>query len=54
MLLLKQNIIKKEQVERLPELDAGNDNSKEYKVKVIWDSTIYPSKSKLVYLLGFY
>ena len=34
MLLLKQDITKKERVEKVPELDAG-DNSEEYKVEAI-------------------
>ena len=38
--LLEQYTTKKEWVEKVPELDAGN-NSKEYKVEAIWDSAVY-------------
>ena len=35
------------------ELDAG-DNSGEYEVEAIWDSTVYARESKLGHLLGLY
>ena len=53
MPLLKQNIIKREQVEKRPEFYAGNDNNKEYKVEAIWNSAVYANKSKSGHLPGF-
>ena len=44
MLLLEQDITKKEWVEKVPELDAGSNDSKEYKVEAIWDSAVYANK----------
>ena len=35
IILLKQDIIKKKQVKKIPKLNAGNNNSKKYKVKAI-------------------
>ena len=52
MLMLKQNIIKKEQIDKNMTVYEAVDNKK-YKVKVIWDSTIYTNKAK-GYLLGLY
>ena len=54
MLLLEQNTTKKEQVEKIPELDANNDNSKKYKVETIWDSAVYINKLKSYHLPGLY
>ena len=46
--LLEWNTTKKEQVSKeVLELDAGNKNSKEYKVKAIWDNAIYRNKLEL-------
>ena len=45
MSLLEQDITKKEQVKKLPELDTG-DNNKEYKMEVIWNNTFYVKKSE--------
>ena len=53
ILLLKQNITKKDRVEKVPGFDANN-NSKKYNLEAIWDSAIYANKSKPGYLLGFY
>ena len=56
--LLEQNNIKKERIEKVLELDAGDD-SKEYKVEEIWNSAIYAMKSesghlpKLYYLVAW-
>ena len=36
------------------ELDAGNNDSGEYKVDAIQDSTIYAKKSKSGHLIGLY
>ena len=52
--LLEQNITRKERIEKILELDTSNDDNKKYKVKVIWDNTVYAIKLELVYLLGFY
>lgn len=34
--------------------DAGNNKSRKYKVKAIWNSAIYVKKSKSGYLPSFY
>ena len=53
MSLLEQNITKKEQIDKwVTKLKAGN--SKEYKVKAIWDSAVYANKSESGQLLGLY
>ena len=52
--LLEQDIIKRERVEKMPKIDAGNHNNKEYKVKAIKDNAVYVTKSKSGYLQGFY
>ena len=46
MLLLERNIIRKKQVEKIPKLDAGNNDSKEYKVEAICNSIVYSNKLK--------
>ena len=52
--LLEQEITKKERVDnKVPELDASNEHSKEYKVETIWDNGVYAKKSKR-HLPGFY
>ena len=55
MSLLKQDIIRKGRVheENAEELDAG-DNSGEYEVEAIWDSTIYTRESESSHLPGLY
>ena len=53
ILLLEQNIIKKERVEKIPKLDANNDNCKKYKMETIWDSIVYVNNLELDHLLGF-
>ena len=53
MSLLEQNTIKKEQIEKVLELDAGN-NSEKYDMEAIWDSTIYANESESGYLPGLY
>ena len=50
--LLKQNTTRKEQVEKIPKLDTGN-NSREYKIEAIWNSAVYTKESKS-HLPGFY
>ena len=55
MLLLKQNITRKEQVdEKVTELKFEADSSKKYKVKVIWNSIIYVNKTKGYLLVLYY
>ena len=44
---------KKERVEKVPELDAG-DNNKEYKVEAICDSAVYTMKLESGHLPGLY
>ena len=51
--LLEQDITKKKRVEKVSELDTG-DNSKEYKVEAIWDSAVYAMESELGHLPGLY
>ena len=53
MSLLEQDTTKKERVEKIPESDAG-DNSKKYKVEVIWDSGVYAMESESGHLPGLY
>ena len=44
-LLLKQDITKKEKIDkRVKELKLKAGDSKEYKVKTIWDSAVYANK----------
>ena len=52
MSLLKEDITRNEQVEKVPELNAG-DNSKKYKLKAIWDNAVYANKAEN-HLLGLY
>lgn len=52
MTLLELDTRKKEKVEITIELNKGN--SKEYEVKVIFDSQIFTKKSDSSYLLGLY
>ena len=59
VLLLEQNTNRKEQVdEKVPELDVGNKNNKEYQAEPIWDSAVNARKSKghlpgLYYLIAW-
>lgn len=46
MSLLKQDTIKKEQVDKTIELELEKSNNKEYKVVTICNSTVYVSKSE--------
>ena len=53
--LLEQNTTRKEQVdERVKELELEAGNNKKYKVKAIWDSAVYASKSESGQLPGLY
>ena len=53
--LLEQDIIKEGRVsKKVPELDAGNKNSKEYEIQAIWDSAVHANKSKSGHLPGLY
>ena len=54
MSLLKQNATRKKRVKKVLELDAGNKDSKKYKVETIWDSAVYANNSDSGYLLGLY
>lgn len=45
-LLLEQNTIKKGRIDK-SQSKLKKDNSKEYKIKIIWDSMIYASKSEV-------
>ena len=51
--LLEQDTPRKKQVEKVPELDTGDD-SKKYKVEAIWDSVVYAMEWKLGYLPRLY
>ena len=53
MSLLEQDNTRQERVEKILELNAG-DNNKEYEVEVIWDSAVYVMESKSGYLPGLY
>ena len=55
MLLLEQDTTKKGWIdENATELDAGDDNSQEYKMEAIWDSVVYAQESELGQLPGLY
>ena len=51
--LLEHNTTRKEWIEKIPELDAG-DNSNKYKVEAIWDSAVYANKSESGHLPDLY
>ena len=53
MSLLKHDSTRKERVEKVPELDAGDDDKK-YEVEVIQNSAVYAMESKSGHLPGFY
>ena len=53
MSLLEQGTTKKERIEKIWELDVG-DNSKKYKVEAIWDSAVYAMESESGHLPGLY
>lgn len=54
MLLLKQNITRKGQIDKNAiKLDTSNDNKK-YKVKAIYNKVIYAKKLKSKHLSGLY
>ena len=55
MSLLKQNTTKKRRVDKnMTELDPGDNDSREYKVEVIRDSTVYVRESESDHLPGLY
>ena len=55
VLLLEQNTTRKGRMsEKVPKLNAGNQNSKEYKVEAIWDSAVYINKWESGHLPGLY
>ena len=56
--LLEQDTNRKKQVEKILELDDGNKDSKEYKVKAIWNSAVHAKESenhlpRLYYLIAW-
>ena len=53
--LQEQDTTRKEWVnENMTELEFDASNSKEYKVKAIWDNAVYAMESESGHLLGFY
>ena len=57
MSMLKQDITNKGQVDkkvRQIEFDTGDNDSRKYKMEVIWDSVIYIKELKSGYLPSFY
>ena len=53
--LLEQDITRKGRVDKnVTELDAGNNDSGEYKIEVIWDSAVYARELESGYLPGLY
>ena len=55
VLLLEQDTSRKGPVSKeIPELDAGNKDSKEYKMKVFEDNAVYANESKSCHLPGLY
>ena len=53
VLLLEQDTIRKERDDNVAELDTSDD-SRKYKVKAIWDNTVYVKELKSGHLLGLY
>ena len=51
--LLEQDTTRKERIEKVPELNVGDDN-KEYKVEAIQDSAVYTMELESGYLPGLY
>ena len=55
MLLLEQDTIRKGRLsKKVPEINDGNEDSKEYEVEAIWDNAVYANKLESSYLLGLY
>ena len=57
MSLLEQDTTKKGRVDkevRQIELDAGDNDSREYKMEAIWDNAVYAGESELGHLPSFY
>ena len=55
MSLLEQDTIKKRQVsKKVLKLGISDKNSKEYKIKSIWDSAVYANQSESGHLPGLY
>ena len=54
--LLKQNTTRKRWVDKnnVTKLDTGDNKSREYEVKAIWDSALFYAKESEGYLLGLY
>ena len=53
--LLEQDTTRKEPMDKnMTELDAGDDDSEEYKVEAIWDSAVYATESESGHLPGLY
>ena len=52
--LLEQDTPKRELIEKIPKLDAGNNDNKEYKMGAIRDKAIYTNKSESGHLSGLY
>ena len=53
--MLEQNTTRKERVDKKgTELEFEVGNSKKYKLKAIWDSTIYANKAKSHLLVLYY
>lgn len=53
MSLLKQNIRKKREIEKITQLKLEDRNSKKYKIKTNYASTVYDNKAE-AYLPSFY
>ena len=53
ILLLEQDITKKEWDKKVLELNTSNKKSRKYKIEIIWNSAIYAKESK-DYLLKLY
>ena len=55
MLLLEQDITKKERIDEIvTELEFDANNSEEYAIEAIWDSTVYVMESESSHLPRFY
>ena len=53
--LLEQDSTKKGRVsKKVPDYDAGDKDSEEYELEVIWESVVYANKLESGYLPGLY
>lgn len=54
MLLLKKDITKKKQIDKMLEIEVEVGNNINYKLKTIWNGVVYARKLVIGHLLNFY